>query len=44
MCKWIIRENLMKIKWIIRGVKIRKIIEYEKYGKKIECNKIRISK
>ena len=29
----------MKIKWIIRGVKIRKIIDYEKYGKKQNVTK-----
>ena len=29
----------MKIEWIIRGVKIRKIIEYEKYGKKQNVTK-----
>ena len=29
----------MKIKWIIRGVKIRKIIEAEKYGKKQNVTK-----
>ena len=29
----------MKIKWIIREVKIRKIIEDEKYGKKQNVTK-----
>ena len=29
----------MKIEWIIRGVKIRKIIEYEKYDKKQNVTK-----
>ena len=29
----------MKIEWIIRGVKIRKIIEDEKYGKKQKVKK-----
>ena len=29
----------MKIEWIIRGVKIRKIIDYEKYGKKQNVTK-----
>ena len=29
----------MKIKWIIREVKIRKIIEAEKYGKKQNVTK-----
>ena len=29
----------MKIKWIIREVKIRKIIEDEKYGKKKNVTK-----
>ena len=29
----------MKIKWIIREVKIRKIIENEKYGKKQNVTK-----
>ena len=29
----------MKIKWIIRGVKIREIIEDEKYGKKQNVTK-----
>ena len=29
----------MKIKWIFRGVKIREIIEDEKYGKKQNVTK-----
>ena len=32
----------MKIEWIIRGVKIRKIIEYEKYGKKQNVTKFEL--
>ena len=32
----------MKIKWIIRGVKIRKIIEDEKYGKKQNVTKFEL--
>ena len=32
----------MKIKWIIRGVKIRKIIGYEKYGKKQNVTKFEL--
>ena len=32
----------MKIEWIIRGVKIRKIIEDEKYGKKQNVTKFEL--